>query len=218
MALTRSFLKGMDIDAEKIQSIIDAHTETVEALKEERDNWKTKAEKLADTEQKLTDATTAAEKAKTDYEKQISDLNAQVQKLTKESGDVAKVQADFDAFKQKVADEKANGEKSAALDDIIKGAGITSEAARKLILKGYDLSTVTMKDGKIDNADALSESIKKDYADFIPTTKTKGTDPVTPPSNGGKNKMTKDEILAIRDGATRRQAIADNPQLFGLDQ
>ena len=71
---------------------------------------------------------------------------------------------------------------------------------------------------KIDNADTLSESIKKDYADFIPTTKTKGTDPVTPPSNGGKNTMTKDEILAIRDGATRRQAIADNPQLFGLDQ
>ena len=46
MAMTRKFLKAMGIEEEKIEQIIEAHTETVNALKEERDKFKGDAEKL----------------------------------------------------------------------------------------------------------------------------------------------------------------------------
>ena len=36
-----------------------------------------------------------------------------------------------------------------------------------------------------------------------------------PPGGGGTGK-TRDEIMAIKDTAERQQAIADNPELFGL--
>jgi hypothetical protein len=53
MALTRKFLKAMGIEEEKIEQIIDAHTETVNALKEERDNFKADAEKLPNVQKQL---------------------------------------------------------------------------------------------------------------------------------------------------------------------
>ena len=48
MSLTRKMLKAMAIEDEKIDQIIDAHTETTESLKEERDNYKESAEKVTD--------------------------------------------------------------------------------------------------------------------------------------------------------------------------
>lgn len=44
MALTRKFLAAFGIEAEKIDQIIEAHSETVDALKKERDDWKAQAE------------------------------------------------------------------------------------------------------------------------------------------------------------------------------
>ena len=40
MSLTRKMLKAMGIEDEKIDQIIEAHTETVDALKEQRDGYK----------------------------------------------------------------------------------------------------------------------------------------------------------------------------------
>lgn len=50
MALTRKMLEAMSIDAEKIESIIEAHSETVNAIKAERDNYKKIAESVDTTE------------------------------------------------------------------------------------------------------------------------------------------------------------------------
>ena len=49
MGLTRKFLKGMGISDEQIDAIIDAHTETVDALKAQRDELKADAEEYAET-------------------------------------------------------------------------------------------------------------------------------------------------------------------------
>ena len=40
MSLTRKMLKAMGIEDEKIDQIIEAYTETVDALKEQRDQYK----------------------------------------------------------------------------------------------------------------------------------------------------------------------------------
>lgn len=65
MALTRKMLEAMGIDAEKIESIIEAHSESVNAIKAERDNWKAKAESVDTTED-----------WKAKYEKEHSDFEA----------------------------------------------------------------------------------------------------------------------------------------------
>lgn len=215
MALTRTFLKALDIDADKIQQIIDAHAETVDALKEERDGYKAKAEEAASKQKELDSLKETAKKDKADYDAKVKELNGQIEKLQKDGSDATKVQADFDAFKKQIADEKVNGEKNTALEAIIKGIGITSETARKLILKGYDLNTITLKDGKIENQVDIEKALKTDYAELISSTKPEGTPPVTPPTGGG-TAMTKEKIIAIRDSAQRREEIAKHPELFGL--
>ena len=46
MAFTRKFLSALGIEADKVDQIIDAHTEVTDALKSERDKYKADAEKL----------------------------------------------------------------------------------------------------------------------------------------------------------------------------
>ena len=53
MALTRKFLSALGIEADKVDEIINAHAETVNALKEERDNYKADAEKLPAVQKEL---------------------------------------------------------------------------------------------------------------------------------------------------------------------
>ena len=53
MSLTRRMLKAMGIEDEKIDEIITAHSETVDALKEQRDQYKADAEKLPSVQREL---------------------------------------------------------------------------------------------------------------------------------------------------------------------
>jgi hypothetical protein len=53
MSLTRKMLRAMGIEDEKIDEIITAHTETVDALKEQRDQYKADAEKLPNVQKEL---------------------------------------------------------------------------------------------------------------------------------------------------------------------
>ena len=51
----------MGIEADKIDEIISAHTDTVNALKEQRDTYKADAEKLPAVQKELDDLKAAAE-------------------------------------------------------------------------------------------------------------------------------------------------------------
>ena len=53
MSLTRKMLKAMGIEEEKIDQIIEAHSETVDSLKADRDSYKEDAEKLKDVQKEL---------------------------------------------------------------------------------------------------------------------------------------------------------------------
>ena len=55
MSLTRKMLKAMGIEDEKIDQIIEAHTESVDALKEQVKNAEEKARKLDGVERELND-------------------------------------------------------------------------------------------------------------------------------------------------------------------
>lgn len=192
MALTRKLLKSLGLEDEKIESIIEAHGETVEGLKQKLEKAEAEAAKVAE----LT-----------------TQLNNANEKLAK-SGDAAKVQADFDAYKEEIAKEKATASKRAAADALLKEAGYARESVRGLILRTIDLDKWETDDkGGIKDADAFKQSIKADYADLVSTTQTTGTPPANPPT-GGKITMTKAEIGKITDPAERRAAIAANLDQF----
>lgn len=192
MALTRKLLKSLGLEDEKIESIIEAHGETVEGLKQKLEKAEAEAAKVAE----LT-----------------TQLNNANEKLAK-SGDAAKVQADFDAYKEEIAKEKATASKRAAADALLKEAGYARESVRGLILRTIDLDKWEADDnGGIKDADAFKQSVKADYADLVSTTQTTGTPPANPPT-GGKVTMTKAEIGKITDPAERRAAIAENLDQF----
>lgn len=192
MALTRKLLKSFGLEEAVIDSIIEAHSETVEALKKERDTALNDAAKVEEMTRQLQDAN---------------------DKLAK-SGDAAKVQADFDAYKAEVQKEKATASKRLAADALLKDAGYARESVRALILKTIDLDKWESDDkGGIKDADAFKQSVQADYADLVSTTQTTGTPPANPPA-GGKVTMTKEEIGKITDPVERRAAIAANLDQF----
>ena len=192
MALKREFLKAMGLDEEKISAIIESHAETVTALKKERDDYKATAESLKE------------------VAKERDSLKEQLAK----AGDSTKVQAEFDAFRQKVENEKKEAAETADVLAICKDAGITRDSFLRAVEREFDRSKIQRgEDGAISNRDALVEYVKKDFADFGSTTVERGTPPVTPPAGGYKG-MTKEQIGAITDTAERRAAIAANLDLF----
>ena len=78
MALTRKMLAAMDIPAEKIDEIISAHSETVNAIKTERDELKAAADRLPAVEKDLEKANAELETFRSgDWEKKYTDLKSE---------------------------------------------------------------------------------------------------------------------------------------------
>lgn len=204
MAFTRKFLSAMGIEADKVDEIINAHIEVVDGLKEERDNFKKDAEKLADVEKELN-------KAKEKIAK-----NGDGETVAKEDYD--KLKKEYDDYKADITAKNTRTEKENAFRELLKSVGV-SEKRFNAIIKVSDIDGLELdKDGKIKDADERTNNIKTEWADFIETTTTKGAKTANPPANNGKGTgKTKEEILAIKDGSVRRQEMLNNPHLFGLE-
>lgn len=186
MALTRKMLKAMGIEDEKIDQIIEEHTESTDALKQQRDEYKAKAEAkaTAPTEPKPKDPEPGdGYKAKYDAEKKA-----------------------FEDYKANIAAEKAEADKRAKYRELIVKAGVDSKRVDS-VLKVSDLSEIKVKDGAIEGADDLVKSIKEDWADFIPTTQKVGANAPNPPKNDGGAKKLED-ITKMQDPVARQEALA----------
>ena len=200
MSLTRKMLKAMNIEEEKIDQIIDAHSETVDALKADRDAYKEDAAKLAAVQKELDEL-----KAKGD------------------DGYKAKYEAEkaaHDALKADIAAKETKKAKTDAYRELLKGANIDEKRIATILrAEAPTIDKIELDaDGKIKNAEQYTESIKSDWADFIVTQSAKGTNTATPPANGGAaTTKTKEDILKIKDAGERQKAIAENPTLFGID-
>ena len=198
MALSRKFLAALGIEAEKIDEIINAHSETVEGLKEERDSYKEKADKY--------------DKAQKDLEA----ANKKIEDLSKDDAYKVKYEAlkeDFDEYKKGIETEKSNNNKTAAYKSLLKEIGI-SEKRIDSITKLAELDKIKLdKEGKIEGVDDLKKSLSEEWSDFIVKNGEKGADTSTPPAGTG-SKKTKEEILAIKDTTERQQAMLDNKELF----
>ena len=197
MSLTRKMLKAMGIEEEKIDQIIEAHSETVDSLKADRDSYKEDAEKLKD------------------VQKELDDLKAKGDDGWKEKHD--RLKEEFDQYKNDVQAKETKAAKEAAYRAVLKDANLSEKGIEKAV-KYADWDKIELgEDGKLKGANDHIKAAREEWAEYVTTTTTTGAKTSTPPANnGGKTGKTKEEIMAIRDPAVRQAEIAKNPEAFGL--
>ena len=91
MSITRKLLKGMGLTDEQVDTIIEAHTETVDGLKADVSRYKADAGKLAGVQKELDDLKAAGDGGyKSKYEKEHSDFEAFKSNITAKETKAAK--------------------------------------------------------------------------------------------------------------------------------
>ena len=191
MSLTRKMLKAMGIEEEKIDQIIEAHSETVDSLKADRDTYKEDAEKL-----------------KT-VQKELDDLKAKGDDGWKEKHD--KLKGEFDTYKKDVEAKETHSKKEAAFRAILKDANLSEKGIEKAI-KYAEWDKIELEaDGKLKGASDHIKAVKEEWAEYVTTTTTTGAKTSTPPANSGGSVKTKEEIYKMENGryvlsASERQA------------
>lgn len=193
MALTRAMLKAMSIEDEKIDQIVDAHAETVDALKKQRDSYKAEAEKVPELEAELKNASSADDfKEKYEAERQA-----------------------FEDFKAEIELKESRKQLEAKYSDLLKESGI-DEKRIGAILKVTDLTDIELnKDGSIKGAEKIKESIADEWSEFVVQTDERGAEVENPPDKT-KTTMTKEEILNIKDAGERQSLMAEHHEMFGF--
>lgn len=203
MALTRKFLKALGIEDDKIEQIIEAHSETVSALKDEIEDYKENAEKLPGVQKELDKLKKEAEEAEKKGEKDPFKVKYEA------------IKEEYENYKKEIAAKETKANKEKLYTELLKEAGV-SEKRIAAVLKVSDLEKIEIDtDGKLKDAKDLTKAIKEEWADFITTTKDKGADVANPGGTSGGKAMTKDEIMNIKDASERQKAIAENHELFG---
>lgn len=190
MALTRKFLSAMGIEDDKIDQIISAHSETVNGLKEQIDQYKVDAEKLPEIQKELDEV-----------KQSIPDPDKDPYKVKYEA-----LKDEFEEYKTGIENQKEYIAKENAYRKLLKTVGV-SDKRIDAVVKVSDIDSVVLDaDGSVQNADGLMDSIKEEWADFIVTTQITGANTATPPANTGGNKF---EELSLAE----KMAFAnENPQ------
>lgn len=195
MALTRKLLKGMGLTDEQVDTIIEAHTDTVDGLKADISKYKSDAEKLPGVQKELDDLKAAGD-------------GGYKEKFEKERKAFEDYKADITAKETKAAKEKA-------VRAYFESKNITG-ANLDLAMRGCgeEMAALEMDGDKIKDTKSLDALIGGTYKSLVSTTQIKGANPATPPGSTGSGAMTKDQIMQIKDRAERRAAIAANINLF----
>ena len=201
MAITRKLLKGMGLTEEQQDTIIEAHTDTVNGLKADVDRYKADAEKLPGVQKELDDL-----KGKGDdgyKEKYESEHKA------------------FEDYKKTVDAEKTTAAKEKAVEAVLKKIGVSEkrlQSVAKLAKADGLLDALELNDdGAVKEADKLEKSLKDSYSEYITNTSTKGADTPTPPANCGGANLTMADIYKkdekgryVMDYEARLKAIEEN--------
>lgn len=185
MSLTRKMLKAMGIEDEKIDQIIEAHSETVDGLKEERDNLKEKLSSYKDIESELEDA-----------KKEIEQSNKDAYKVKYEA-----IKEEFEDYKKDIASKETKAGKKSVYEQLLKDSGVSEKRIASIIkvsdsvIDGIEID----ENGKAKDADKIKETIKSEWSDFISKTESKGADTVIPPVNNGGKILSKEQIYEKDD-------------------
>lgn len=191
MALTREYIRKLakesdvELPKEFIDGIITEHTNARDAYAEEQ--------------------------VKAELAKQPNTKAENV----KETEEYKKLEKSFNDYKADVEAKEAKVVKEKAYRDILKDASLSEKGIEKAI-KYADWEKIEIEDGKVKDAANHVKAVKEEWAEYVTTKRTTGTQTYAPPANNGGsgNGKTRDEILAIKDGAQRRAEMVKNAHLF----
>lgn len=178
MSLTRKMLAAMEISEEKIGEIMSAHLATVNEIKDERDQLKADAGKLSKIEKELESAQKKIE------EFQSGDWQAKYEKLKDEN---EQLKSEYNTFKTDTEAKAVKAQKESAYKQLLLDAGISDKRLASIMkVSAATVDGITLdEEGKIKDADKLTESAKTEWADFISTTQAQGATTPQPPANDG---------------------------------
>lgn len=192
----------MGLTDEQVDTIIEAHTDTVDGLKADISKYKTDAEKL--------DA----------VQKELDGLKAMGDGGYKEKYE--KEHKAFEDYKTDITAKESKAAKEKAVRAYFESKNITG-ANLDLAMRGCgeEMAALVMEDGKIKDTASLDALVDGTYKALVSTTQTQGANPATPPANNGGAKLTKAEIYAKDEHgryklstAERQKALAENPELL----
>lgn len=175
------------------------HNKAISKLEADRDAWKEKAESAEETLKGFEGIDPAQVQSQlADYKKKAED---------------AEKDRDAKLYERDFAD---------ALKTELEGVKFTSEAAKKSVMADIKEAGLKLKDGKILGLnDLISQMKEKDASAFVDEKQEQleagRAKPFTGPLNpngGGAKKMTREEIVGMKDMTARRQAIAENLSQF----
>lgn len=203
MALTRKLLKGMGLTDEQVDTIIEAHTDTVDGLKNDIARYKADAEKLPGVQQEL------------DTLKAAGDGGWQEKYNT--------VKREFDNYKQDVMNRESAAAKERAVRAYYESKGITGKSL-DIAMRGssQEIAALEMDGDNLKDTKVLDDLVAGTFSGLVSTTETRGANTSTPPGNSG-NSLTREDIFKKDDKGRyvmsteeRQKAIAENHELFGF--
>lgn len=197
MALTRKLLKGMGLTEEQVDTIIEAHTDTVEGLKADVAKYKPDAERYANAQKELDEMKKAGDggyKEKYEAEKKA-----------------------FADYKAGITAKEAKAAKEKAVRAYFEGKNITGSNL-DLAMRGCgeEMSALEMDGDKIKDTSSLDALLNGTFKGLISSTETKGSNVTNPPTNNG-GRMTRADIYKKDDKgryvlstAERQKALAES--------
>lgn len=198
MSITRKMLKGMGLTEDQQDTILEAHTETVNEIKAERDRLKSDAEKLPGVQKELDDLKAAGDGGyKEKYEKEHKA---------------------FDDFKADITAKETKAAKEKAVKAYYESKNITGDnLAIAMRGSGAEIDGVELDGDKIKDTAALDALVSGAFAKLVSTTTTKGANTANPPAGGSTGTMTKADIYKKDDNgryvlsaSERQKALMEN--------
>lgn len=183
MALTRKLLKALGIEDEKIEQIITAHSESVDALKAE-------IEQKEDEVKNVAGIRAENESLKKELEQAKANTKAEEYEALKK---------EFENFKATTAKEKETSKKKNAILGVLKEIGIGEKQALKLSnlinLESFSVD----ESGAIVDREKVKNAQKEEWADFISVESSEGDRVENPPEGSEADEIAKMDNLSMSD-------------------
>lgn len=198
MGLSKKFLSALGIDEDKAEQVWEAHKDTIDAIRNERDSFKDKAEKFDNVQKELNKANLKL--------KEFEDSDGKDSWKTKYD-DLLK---NFNDYKDEIAEKELTAKKQAAYRRLLREVGIADKRI-DAILKISDVNELEFDDqNEVKDADSVKKKMKTEWGDFISTTETRGADVANPPAGNNTNTvLSREEIMKIKDTGERQKAWAN---------
>lgn len=201
MAFKRKDIEALGIDPDKVQILVEWHTETVKALQAQISDLEDKSGKTAEVQAEL-------DKVKAE----LKTANEKIEAAEKDDykGKYESEKAAHDKLKTEIATKETTAKKADVFKAYLKEQGYSENAINKIAKYGGYVDSMELDDkGAIKDLEALATSIKAEWAEYTPKS---GVERHEPPKAHSAQPEEKNEVTEMM----QRVAAKYNEERFGI--